>query len=135
MASSGKSNVTGSDVWSFPNWWSEYDKKRHAVSYAPPDFFWWDSNGFVWWYMVENDATSEECGGYEIIDFEGGLFAVHTAIDGDDESMNIVNDKILKWLENTGFEFIENEREYPEKNIDIHWGGCYKRAQNDGAYD
>ncbi|MDR0286580.1 MAG: hypothetical protein LBI03_02570 [Clostridiales bacterium] len=33
--------------------------------------------------MVENDATSEDCGEYEIINFEGGLYAVHTAIDSD----------------------------------------------------
>lgn len=54
--------------------------------------------------MVEDDATNEDCGGYDIFDFEGGLYAVHTSVDEDMESQNIVNHKILEWLENTGFE-------------------------------
>lgn len=107
MATSGAPDLTFSTVWDFPNWWEDYDKKRHGVHYAPLDFLFGEDGGLVWWMMVEDEATNEDCGGYDIIDFEGGLYAVHTSVDEDMESQNIVNNKILKWLENTGFEFDE----------------------------
>lgn len=107
MATSGEPDLTFSTVWDFPNWWDDYDKKRHGVHYAPLDFLFGEDGGLVWWMMVEDEATNEDCGGYDIIDFEGGLYAVHTSVDEDMESQNIVNNKILKWLENTGFEFDE----------------------------
>lgn len=107
MATSGAPDLTFSTVWDFPNWWEDYDKKRHGVHYAPLDFLFGEDGGLVWWMMVEDEATNGDCGGYDIIDFEGGLYAVHTSVDEDMESQNIVNNKILKWLENTGFEFDE----------------------------
>jgi DNA-binding transcriptional MerR regulator/predicted transcriptional regulator YdeE len=103
MATSGAPDSTYSKVWEFSNWWSEYDKKRKAVYYESLDFL-YDNGGFVWLMMVENDATSEDCGGYEIIDFEGGMYAVHNSIDGDNESMGLVCKKVEKWLETSGFE-------------------------------
>lgn len=104
MATSGTPDPTFSTVWNFSEWWNDYDKKRHGVHYAPLDFLFGEDGGLVWWLMVEDEATSEDCGGYDIIDFEGGLYAVHTSVDEDMESQNIVNQKIIKWLENTGFE-------------------------------
>lgn len=105
MATSGTPDNTYSAVWKFSDWWGEYDKKRHAtnLAYAPMDFL-YDDGGFVWMMMVEDDATSEDCGGYEVIDFEGGIYAVCTSIDGDGESNELVCKKIEKWIENTGFE-------------------------------
>lgn len=107
MATSGTPDHTFSTVWDFPNWWEDYDKKRHGVHYAPLDFLFGEDGGLVWWMMVEDGATNEDCGGYDIFDFEGGLYAVHTSVDEDMESQNIVNQKIIKWLENTGFELDE----------------------------
>lgn len=104
MATSGAPDTTFSTVWNFSNWWGEYDKKRHGAHYAPLDFLFGEDGGLVWWMMVEEHSTKEDCGGYDIIDFEGGLYAVHTSVDEDMESENIVNKKIIKWLENTGFE-------------------------------
>ena len=104
VATSGEPDMTFSKIWDFASWWDEYDKKRHAVGYAPLDFLFGENGGLVWWMMVENDATSEQCGGYEVIDFEGGMFAVHTSIDEDDESQAMVYKKITQWLENTNFE-------------------------------
>lgn len=112
MATSGAPDHTYSKVWDFANWWKAYDQKRHAVGYAPLDFLFGEDGGLVWWMMVENDATSEDCGGYDIIDFEGGLFAVHTTIDEDMESQNIVNNKINSWLESTGFEVVKSNRTF-----------------------
>lgn len=107
VATSGAPDPTFSTVWSFSNWWKDYDKKRHAVHYSSMDFLFGENGGLVWWMMVEDDATSDDCGGYNIIDFEGGLYAVHTSIDEDMESQNLVNQKIMKWLESTGFELDE----------------------------
>lgn len=112
MATSGAPDTTFSKVWDFPRWWKDYDKKRHAVGYAPLDFLFGEDGGLVWWMMVENDATSADCGGYDVIDFEGGLYAVHTSIDEDNESMEIVSKKISKWLENTGFELVQGNRTF-----------------------
>lgn len=56
--------------------------------FSPLDFLWFnegDVNRGVWWIAVEDDATSEDCGGYEIINFEGGLYASAMSVDGDDE--------------------------------------------------
>lgn len=107
MATSGTPDPTFSTVWNFSNWWKDYDKKRHGIYYAPLDFLFGEDGGLVWWIMVEDGATNEDCGGYDIFDFEGGLYAVHTSVDEDMESQNIVNQKIMKWLENTGFELDE----------------------------
>jgi len=104
MATSGAPST--SNVWSFSDWWGEYDKNRQNIhlAYAPMDFLYYDEGGFVWMMMVDNDTTSEACGGYEVIDFEGGIYAVCTSIDGDGESNDLVVKKIEKWLERTGFE-------------------------------
>ena len=104
MATSGEPDMTFSKVWDFAGWWDEYDKKRKAKSYSSLDFLFGENGGLVWWMMVEDDAVSEECGGYDIIDFEGGLYAVHTCIDEDDESQRLTYEKVLKWIEGTGFE-------------------------------
>ena len=108
VATSGAPDTTNSKVWDFSNWWSDYEPKRRYTKYYPyNDFLFGEDGGAVWWMMVEDDATSEDCGGYEIIDFEGGLYAVHTAIDGDGESNSLVIEKIMKWIESTNFEFDE----------------------------
>lgn len=103
VATSGAPDPTFTRVWDFDGWWSDYDKKRRGVGYAPLDFLFGEDGGLVWWLMVENDATSADCGGYDVIDFAGGLYAVHTSIDEDMESDRLVNEKIVKWLEGTGF--------------------------------
>lgn len=80
----------------FEKWFSL--QKR---SLFPKDFLYWAGKGFVWLYMFEEGmAVPPEL---EIIDFQGGLYAVATDIDQetDKESMNRELDKFL--IEN-GFE-------------------------------
>ncbi|MDF2686244.1 MAG: transcriptional regulator, MerR family, partial [Clostridia bacterium] len=101
VATSGEPDAAAHEVWNFPKWFKGYDNKRSSAHYIPMDFFFAENCGVVWWKIVDEDATSEDCGGYEIIDFEGGLYAVHTAVDGD---RRLANKKIVKWLENTRFE-------------------------------
>ncbi len=104
VATSGAPDREFKRVWSFDGWWQEYDKKRRASHWAPLDFLFGEDGGLVWWMMVEDDATSADCGGYDVIDFEGGLYAVATSIDADDESQRAVIAKIQQWLAGTGFE-------------------------------
>ena len=49
------------------------------------------------------------CGRYEIIDFEGGLYAAAMSVDGDDDIMNRVYSGIMEWLQTSGFELDERE--------------------------
>lgn len=92
-------------VGTFDQWWGEYDKKRKGVNWSPLDFMWFEEDKVVWWLAVENDATPEDTGGYDIIDFEGGLYAAAMSVDGDDDIGGRVYGGIVKWVENSaGFE-------------------------------
>lgn len=107
MATSGYDafeNIIGK----FDAWWDDYDKKRRGISFSPLDFLWFEEGQAVWWLAVEKDATSEDTGGYDIIDFEGGLYAAAISVDGDDDINGRVYEGIQKWVEASGFEM--NER-------------------------
>jgi DNA-binding transcriptional MerR regulator len=94
-------------VGKFDSWWSEYDKKRKGIYFSPLDFMWFENGKTVWWMAVENDATSKDCGGYEIIDFEGGLYAAAMSVDGDDDINGRVYAGIKNWVATSGFELDE----------------------------
>lgn len=91
----------------FCDWWDEYFKKRKGIHYTPSDFMWHENEQAVWWVMVEDWVTTADVGGYEIIDFEGGLYAAAMSIDGDDDINGRVYMGIKKWLETSGFEVDE----------------------------
>ncbi|MDL2276197.1 MerR family transcriptional regulator [Breznakia sp. OttesenSCG-928-G09] len=75
---------------------------------------------------------------FQMIDFPGGLYAMAVSIDEDDESIQKVQDKIYRWIDNTNFE-VDNTRDYmfnmpylDEDNIynkDIEKGLGYKQMQ------
>ena len=48
-------------------------------SLFPKDFLYWAGEGFVWLYMYEDGMKVPAA--FEIIDFQGGLYAVATDID------------------------------------------------------
>ena len=52
----------------------------------PRDFLWFDNTrgGFVWYYLYEDGM--EVPAEFEIVDFPGGLYAVATGIDGEDNT-------------------------------------------------
>lgn len=94
-------------VGKFDSWWNNYDKKRKGIYFSPLDFMWFENGKTVWWMTVENDATSEDCGGYKIIDFEGGLYAAAMSVDGDDDINGRVYAGIKNWVATSGFELDE----------------------------
>lgn len=65
----------------FSEWFSTL-----PVTMFPRDYLWFDAarGGFVWYYMYSEgmDVPDE----FEIVDFPGGLYAVVTGVDGQDNS-------------------------------------------------
>jgi len=87
----------------FSEWWAPQDALR-ADRFYGRDFMWHDTdkNGFAWGYAVTE--VPADTGGYEVIDFPGGLFAVATyAIEGEyiKDAENIYY-AIKKWVEKSG---------------------------------
>ena len=65
----------------FDKWFSSLPKTMF-----PRDFLWYDSQqgGFIWYYMYDDGMSIPE--DFSIIDFSGGLYAVASDIDGEDNS-------------------------------------------------
>lgn len=106
MATSGLDSFDNI-IGKFDAWWGEYDAKRQGVSFSPLDFLWFEEGQAVWWMAVEKNATPVDTGGYDIIDFEGGLYAAAISVDGDDDISGRVFEGIKKWVETSGFELDE----------------------------
>ena len=56
---------------------------------------------------MEDGVTETDVAPYELIEFEGGLYAAAMSVDGDDDIANRVYAGILKWIESSGFELDE----------------------------
>lgn len=67
----------------------------------PKDFLFGTEEGFVWLYMYEDELNVPS--GFEIIDFQGGLYAVATDIDQKTDR-ELMNAEIDKFLSDNGFE-------------------------------
>ncbi len=86
----------------FDKWFSEADKKRRD-RFFPRDFMWFDeeNRGTVWWYALPEDAEAPE--GFELADFEGGLYAAAVSKDGDtDDGLRVYNG-IKTWIDHGGY--------------------------------
>lgn len=80
----------------FENWFSSLKQ-----SLFPKDFLYWAGEGFVWLYMLEEGMTVPE--DYEIVDFQGGLYAVATDIDQKTDKA-LMEKEIDAFLKENGFE-------------------------------
>lgn len=98
MARSGNT-----DLDAFDRWWSSIDIKNYIFS---RDFMWYNAGlgYFEWLFAIPEGLT--DTNGYEVFDFPGGLYAVGTAIDGDD--INRVNRLIHKWVDENEFFEVSN---------------------------
>ena len=54
-------------------------------------------------FVVEDSVTEADAAPYELKAFEGGLYAVATMIDEDEESIGCVHECIAKWLKISGY--------------------------------
>jgi len=84
----------------FNEWWSAVDARR-ADRFFPRDFMWYDRehNGQVWYYAISDDSL--ETGGFDVIDFPGGLYAAAVSRDGDDEDGNRVYNAVINWIKDS----------------------------------
>lgn len=89
----------------FSEWFSSLPRTMF-----PKDFLWYDSkrDGFVWYYIYSEGLTIAD--EFELIDFPGGLYAVASDIDGQDNSDVI--DAIKKFIKEKGCFEEDTTREY-----------------------
>ncbi|CQR74632.1 Nodulation protein NolA [Sporomusa ovata DSM 2662] len=96
----------------FNIWWSAVDKQR-TDKFFPRDFMWYDleSKGTFWYYAINDNIT--DTGGFEVLEFEGGLYAAAVSKDGDDNDGWRVYSGIKEWIDNSGyFEVDERQGHY-----------------------
>jgi len=97
-------NVMGT----FQQWQEEHNHLVKKLIYGAPDFLWFEEDmRAVWIWAVEDWVTESDVKPYELIEFEGGLYAAAMSIDGDDDINGRVYEGIIKWLESSGFELDE----------------------------
>ena len=82
----------------FEKMWNKLDKQRKD-RFFPRDFMVQDENGnAVWWYAIEDWVSEKDTEGFEIINFEGGLFATAITRDWDDNITIKAYNNIMAWL-------------------------------------
>lgn len=97
-------NVMGS----FQQWQEAHNHLVKKMIYGAPDFLWSEEDmKAVWIWAVEDWVTEKDTSPYELIEFEGGLYAAAMSVDGDDDIGGRVYSGILKWIEDSGFELDE----------------------------
>lgn len=69
------------------------------------DFLLLKNDKAEWICAVKDGVTNTDVSPFTIIDFPGGLYAMTVSIDEDQESIDKVEEKVYKWIENTNFEF------------------------------
>lgn len=85
-------------------WIGKHTHVEKNVIFDCADFLCRRNDGkFRWLYGVHECVTEMDTAPYEVTEFEGGLYASAVCIDGDDDSIMKVENKILKWLEKTNF--------------------------------
>jgi len=92
----------------FQQWQEEHMHLVKKLIYGAPDFLWFEEDmRAVWIWAVEDWVTEEDTAPYELIEFEGGLYAAAISVDGDDDISGRVYEGIKRWVETSGFELDE----------------------------
>lgn len=96
MVSSGVGMFGEGNFRIFEKWFSSLER-----GLFPKDFLYWAGEGFVWLYLFEEGmAVPPEL---EVIEFQGGLYAVATDIDQKTDK-ELMYGEIDRFLEENGFE-------------------------------
>ena len=93
----------------FGPWQEAHNHLFKPVIFDCPDFLTGKDDKAEWFWGIKDEVTEADVKPYEIIEFQGGLYAVAVSVDGDGESHDKVRSKTEKWLENTNF-IIDNDR-------------------------
>jgi DNA-binding transcriptional MerR regulator len=102
--------TTGSQTWEYIfgdgggmcQLW-QYGYAFRNVIFDCHDFLIRRGDGAEWLCAVDDGFDDTDISPLELTDFAGGLYAMAVCVDGDDESLHKVEDKIRRWLENTNF--------------------------------
>lgn len=107
--SSGKDTIENV-LGAFQQWQEAHNHLVRKMIYDAPDFLWFEEDMRAEWiWAVEEWVTREDVLPYDLVEFEGGLYAEAMSVDGDDDMGGRVYSGILKWLENSGFELDERQ--------------------------
>lgn len=89
------------DLGEFDQWWSAVDKQRKD-KFFPRDFMYWDPEAqqLVWYYALPDGVT--DTGGFETVDFPGGLYAAAVSRDQDDRDGERVYAELKAWVKQSG---------------------------------
>jgi len=91
----------------FASWWGKNRPFIRDLLYASPDFMWGENGKTVWIWAIYDWVNETDTAPYNIIEFEGGLYAAAISIDGDDDINGRVYEGIKKWIGTSGFELDE----------------------------
>lgn len=89
------------DLDRFDAWWSQVDKERRD-RFFPRDFMWYEEGAkrLVWFYALPDEMT--DTGGYGVVHFPGGLYAVAVSRDEDDADGERVYAGVKEWIRTSG---------------------------------
>ncbi|CAH1220796.1 hypothetical protein PAECIP111892_04921 [Paenibacillus auburnensis] len=106
------------DFEAFDQWWSSINV-RHYIT--PRDFMWYnDKQRYLEWFFALPEGH-EDTGGYEVVDFPGGLYAVAASKDAEEEAIEETKASIRSWVEASGcFELSTNENDPAERYVMTH---------------
>lgn len=91
----------------FDKWMDMHHHLEKKIIFDCADFMWHEDGKTIWVWAIEDGVTEADTTPYEIIDFEGGIYAAAVSIDGDDDINGRVYNGIKKWVETSGFELDE----------------------------
>ncbi|MHA6531727.1 GyrI-like domain-containing protein [Paenibacillus sp. BAC0078] len=108
---------TMEDFEAFDQWWSSIDVKHYIT---PRDFMWYNvKKQYLEWFFALPEGY-KDTGGYEVVDFPGGLYAVAASKDAEEE-VEETKASIRSWIEESGyFALSTNENDPAERYVMAH---------------
>ena len=91
----------------FGKWQEAHHHLIRDLLYASPDFMWGEDGKTVWIWAINDWVAESDTAPYDIIEFEGGLYAAAISVDGDDDINGRVYTGIKNWIETSGFNLDE----------------------------
>jgi len=88
----------------FDKWMGTHCHLEKKIIFDCADFMWHENGKTIWIWAIADDVTASDTAPYEIIEFEGGLYAAAVSIDGDDDINGRVYNGIMQWIKTSGFE-------------------------------
>ena len=101
----------------FDKWWSAIDVERYIT---PRDFMWYNEkeNYMEWVFAIPDNYRNH--GNYQLTDFPGGLYAVTTSKDREEDSA-LAKEEIHKWVIESGcFELSTENNEITKRYSMAH---------------